>query len=232
MPMPLTIGTSRALLSSGATLPPGLAAAWTLDDTSGGYVDFVGGRTLTQVGTGVTTAEGIIGDAARVPSSGNLSTPNHATFASATGMALEQWAWFATTIFAGEVVCRGVSFADTEYDIVHLGSAGGDAWLFRVNNGLDASWVSPRLASTWYHVVGVLDVGNVQRLYVDGVLRASSAPRTLRSSTFPLEYGARNSGTRMDGRIDEPRIWQFGAKGDPGAAFWLDRYNAGAGRRP
>jgi hypothetical protein len=66
--------------------------AWTLDNTSDGYVDFVNGLTLTQQGTGTSTAAGVIGDAASFNGSGNLATSTVvSSLQNAVGFAVETW---------------------------------------------------------------------------------------------------------------------------------------------
>ena len=86
--------------------------------------------------------------------------------------------------------------------------------------------------NTWTHLVGTCTATEV-RLYINGTLQATAAIASFAAGTAPLSIGGRASGSNLwTGRLDEPRIWQFGAAGDPGAAFWTARYNAGAGLRP
>jgi hypothetical protein len=233
--------TGRAVALGGvdaAAFPPGLVAAWTLDDTSGGYVDLVSGRVLSQVGTGTTTTTGVIGDAASFNGSGRLSTPDADALKLRAGFAAETWAWRdpASAAFSNILTKRGAVGA-REWTLRYETSATPAGLQFLIVNSSNAESsafiAGLGVSSTWLHIVGIF-TGSALLLYVNGVLHASTPYASdVKVTTTAVTIGqTAEGGATLTGFVDEPRIWQFGAAGDPGAAFWLDRYNAGAGRRP
>lgn len=225
---------SLGALAHGPRLPPGLVHAWTLDNTASGYVDFARGLTLTQQGTGTSTAAGIVGDAASFDGNGNLITGNIALLQ--PGFAAECWLYSNTL--------AGYSVAMAQYQEI----VGSDVFVFLLDrnvaslrfiiyntSNVGVTATATIAATTWYHAVLCTTPDQRVRGYVNGSLVSTSSvlAGTLITSALPLYIGNRGgTAYRWNGRIDEPRIWQFGAAGDPGAAFWLARYNNGLGRRP
>lgn len=224
-------------LSPTPAFPAGMVARWTLDDAVAGYTDLVAGAALSPGGSGVGTAAGVIGDALSLGGAGWLTTPDAPANALDHGMAAEAWIYPTAAVGSGFILAKDV--------------AGGREWyLFRTsaselnfalfNSGGTFHQIAAAVSTpinTWHHVVGVAAFGGgASRLYLNGVLVGSTVVAgTPAVTATALRVGAREfSGAESPfvGRIDEVAIWQFGAGGDPGAAFWLDRYNAGTGRRP
>jgi len=208
-----------------------MVARWTLDDTSAGYVDLVGGRVLTAGGTGVGTAAGIIGNAASFGGAGSLETPDAPALRLADGFAIELWARVTTPATYQMFASKGRS--QPEYALALLG---GKLFGFMYDTTLTQA-VFPEgttvvTADTWFHAVMAVD-GNRIRLYLNGVLEATSAvlSGTYGGRSNALFLAANVNDQFLTGRLDEPGVWQFGASGAPGAAYWLARYNSGAGVR-
>ena len=84
-------GTVPVLLAQSGGFPAGMTARWTLDDTGAGYVDLIGGLTLTAGGTPPTTAAGIINDAASFGGAGRLETPDAAALRLTASFAIDCW---------------------------------------------------------------------------------------------------------------------------------------------
>jgi hypothetical protein len=208
----------------------GPVAAWTLDDLTTGLMDTVGGRVLAVGGTGVTTAPGVYGNAASFGGAGWLTTPDTSILRGATGFAVECWLNVPVLPTAQMMV---VSKRSTILDWQMYLDAAAPGYivnfvLYGATLAVSTGVLSP---GTWYHLVGVYN-GSVTRLYVNGSLvgtsLASATPPTAGTALFQI--GARELSTSrafLTGRIDAPAIYQFGAAGDPGAAFWLARYQAG-----
>jgi concanavalin A-like lectin/glucanase superfamily protein len=83
---------------------------------------------------------------------------------------------------------------------------------FEVNNG--SGWKTAQYSTaitdttTWHHAMGTFDGSNV-RLYVDGLLRATTAfTGTINNSTAQLFFGAASNGLfRANAHLDEVRVW-------------------------
>jgi hypothetical protein len=225
---------SLGALASRRGLPPGLVHAWTLDNTTNGYVDFARGLTLTQQGSGTSTAAGIIGDAASFNGSGNL-TAGSLTLVQ-IGFAVEAWVYAATSVATYRVALSQFSSSGNQAFIIAIGAVAGIFSFVIVNSAGASREVNPPVvANTWYHAVLVVTSDQRVRAYLNGVLAGTSdvLAGSFSTNAIPLLIGNRDGTTfRWAGYVDEPRIWQFGAAGDPGAAFWAARHNGGVGRRP
>jgi hypothetical protein len=226
---------SLGALASRRGLPPGLVHGWSLDNTTSGYTDFARGLTLTQQGSGTSTAAGVIGDAASFNGSGWLQSGNVSL--QQIGFAVESWA-FTTTVAVGSAAVSTQDKTGSRAWILYRSSS---SLVFYLNNtaggGVFAEATGAFSVNTWVHVVGVITSDQRARIYTNGVLRNTSAilAGTPISTAQELTIGAGlfpGGESRWQGRLDEPRIWQFGAAGDPGAAFWAARHNGGLGRRP
>jgi hypothetical protein len=241
--MPISIGSG--VYRSGAqygvlrertiAFPAGMVARWTLDDTAAGYVDLVGGATLTPSGTGIGTTTGIIGNAASFSGNGVLSTPDRDAFNVRVGFAIEAWTFIPVNVTLGRYVTKEATGIGTEWQF-YTTNVAQILFEFQVQGG-DLRAVEsanfPGDVGSWRHIVAVVGASNMS-LYRNGVAVVSSTwTGTPIVTTAPLSIGNRPALDRpLTGNVDEVAIWQFGASGDPGAAFWLNRYNGGIGRRP
>jgi hypothetical protein len=209
--------------------------AWTLDNTSDGYVDFVSGLTLTQQGTGTSTAAGIIGDAASFNGSGWLASAANIGPRVDAGLAVECWLYLTSSASATRFIFfRDNDTPNRDWSMAKIGVY---SLFFQVSGFSAAEYnLTSAAVNTWVHAVGVVGADLFTRLYVNGVLRATSSgaitPRASTNAQTTIGSAGYTTTNRWIGRVDEPRIWQFGASGDPGASFWLSRYNGGVGRRP
>lgn len=215
--------------------PAGMIARWTLDDTSAGYIDLIGGRVLTPLGTGVTAGVGVIGNAF-----GKTSADGYLTRAGValTGtFAIEAWSYYAGQDY---IITQWPQTGVGEWSLDTYGTSGRVR--FFVQDGFSTAIVTGTSAGAtgvWRQIVGVYDgtaaLASRLRIYSNGILEATGAVQAAAaiSGNAPLWLARRGpSASSTAQRIDEPAIWQFGASGDPGAAFWLNRYNGGAGVRP
>jgi hypothetical protein len=217
--------------------------AWTLDDTTGGYADLVSGATLSQTGTAPTTAAGVIGNAASFGGAGGLLGAASTAWL-ASGFAVEAWVYpTATPVAVSMLVAADASAGNRLFALYQNGGTGFGLISYNLNSTASSGITSAVAADTrnaWWHVVGIIVPDGAtfrSRLYVNGstVATSSTALASLATVALPVAIGYRTFSGFPDyftGRIDEPRLWQFGAAGDPGAAFWTARYNAGAGLRP
>ena len=224
------LGVLRERGAAASAYPAGMVARWTLDDT-GGLVDLIGGLTFTPSGT-VSSAAGVIGQARSFNGSSYLATPGRSELSLLNGFAFEVWAY--PTGGASEVV---VSMDDTGGGRQWaLRRSGASAWEFYTINsvgGANQCTGGVCTLNTWHHIVGTL-TGTSMKMYVNGEHVGSATF----SGSLPTVLGRLVvadrpvASTFWRGRVDELAIYQFGASGDPGAAYWLARYNSGAGRRP
>ena len=232
---PIPVYVVSGSLNPTPPAPPEIALAWSLD-SGPPFAPFVGAGNLTATGA-VTTATGIIGCGAGFDGASYLSTLDQASARLAVGIAVECWLRPASLVGAFGVLAKydfgGIS---DEYGLFQNDDTVG----WRVWNGGGApTLISSPPALTigaWAHVVGVVAADLSLALYINGASVATSAPLASLASPavrLPVAVGALAGGIApmpAGVRIDEPRIWQFGVAGDPGAAFWLARYNGGAGQ--
>jgi hypothetical protein len=228
---------SLGALASRRGLPPGLVHGWSLDNTTSGYVDFARGLALTQQGTGTSTAAGIIGDAASFNGNGWLQSASIAALPR-IGFAVECWLYAANLTGTGAALSQnnGTSSATLGW-LIDRSSASLRYTLFGAAGNASGAGTSITIAATtWYHAVMAYSSDLRVRGYLNGALIGTSDEfsEALQSTAGLVMIGARESAqvSRWAGYVDEPRIWQFGASGDPGAAFWAARHNGGVGRRP
>ena len=220
--------------ASAASFPAGMVARWTLDDTSAGYSDLVGGIVLTAGGTAPTSAAGIIGNAAVFGGAGRLETPSAAPLLNARGLAVECWIR-PNSVSGGYQTIAARDLAGTSGSWAMYINGAQAEWYTNIAGSFTAApFPAAAAAATWSHVVGVLTATEAL-IYVNGAAGTPIARvGTPADGGNVLYIGARGASnlSPFTGRQDEIAIYQFGGAGDPGASFWLNRYNAGAGRRP
>jgi len=210
-----------------------MVARWTLDDTSAGYVDLVGGRVLTAIGVPPTTAAGIIGDAALFGGAGALRTGSISGLGAGAGFALELWLYPEGGI--GYIAAKDNQGALRDYVLY---KAANDL-IFAVWDaaGSAIELFVPYTVAQWVHVVVAVHTGTTGnvRMYKNGALAATGSRDSFRNVCPDFGIGGQGNNGNIPlpagSRVDEPGVWQFGASGDPGAAFWLARHNSGAGVR-
>jgi hypothetical protein len=206
--------------------------AWGLD-SGPPFAPFVGAGALAATGA-VTTDTGIIGCAAEFDGTTFVSVAASVALLPAVGTAYELWVNPAEVIGAYRFIAGQSDGGGGRALEIYQNGANIEAFL---NSGaISAVAAGVLTAVTWQHVVVVIGAGPILNLYRNGVLIATSGvlggPITV--SAVPFSIGARDPAGAPSlywlGLADEPRIWQFGVGGDPGAAFWLARYNGGAGQ--
>ncbi len=95
----------------------------------------------------------------------------------------------------------------------HINASGNIYWWWHDTGGTSHTLTSSGASlspGNWYHVAIVYDSSGTQKIYIDGVERASGTrTESLRSNTDPLQIGADQgfSGREFDGLIDEARIY-------------------------
>ena len=202
--------------------PPAMSkmvARWTLDD-AGDLVDTIGGLTLTPTGT-VGSAAGVIGEARSFAVDGKLSQALPASTYS--NVAVEAWVYLnnVTDVLRG-IISWGL--ANTPRIAIQQNGTAISIYLDR-----NYRFSTTVQAATWYHVV-VTKTPTGWAHYINGTpIGVYVGGDSYTNGIFTVGYGYNGY---FNGRVDELAIYQFGASGDPGEAFWLHRYNSGAGRRP
>jgi Concanavalin A-like lectin/glucanases superfamily len=187
----------------------GLIGYWKLDESSGTTAaDSSGmGRSGTVTGT-ATWSSSIINNgfsfngSSKIQVSGLLNTPRNVTVAA--------WANLTTADSAGsEVVSLGDHFS------LRLDESGAtEVVYYNGTSWANLSFTQTVAGSGWHHYVATFDDDNdLMKLYVDGELKASTAPSSSisyagqGSNTVIGQHG--NAGTTRDftGRIDEVRVY-------------------------
>jgi len=95
----------------------------------------------------------------------------------------------------------------------HINTAGNIYWWWHDSGGTSHTLTSsgaPLSPGNWYHVAIVYDASGSQKIYIDGVERASGTrAESLRTNADPLQIGADQGypGREFDGLIDEARVY-------------------------
>ena len=95
----------------------------------------------------------------------------------------------------------------------HINTAGNIYWWWHDSGGTSHTLTSSGAAlspGNWYHIAIVYDAGGTQKIYIDGVERASGTrAESLRTNADPLQIGADQGfpGREFDGLIDEARVY-------------------------
>ena len=217
--------------------PPEIVLGWGLD-SGPPFAPFVGAGALTAIGA-VTTDTGIIGCAAEFDGANYLSTPDQVGIRCEIGWAVECWFRTPDNVPAGQVSIMSTDLqgGPTRNWSLDLSFSTPRAFTFdaALSSNSVATSGTPFPLNTWVHLVGAFGADNRMRLYVNGVLVATGGvlAGVPGATAVPVNIGRCPAGIQLvpaGARVDEPRIWQFGGTGDPGAAYWLARYNGGAGQ--
>ena len=204
----LEIG-SEELAAPGPPVPPGLVAAYGINEGSGTALSDLSGNGNTGAITGATwTTTGKFGSALVFNgTSAQVTIPNSASLQLTTGMTLEAWVYPTTTPTGWRsVITKNID----RYYLMASSSQGnrpavGGTW----TAGNENIYGSAGLAvNTWTHLAATFD-GATVRLYVNGVQVASQAQTTsLASTSGTLQIGGSSyPGEYFAGRIDEVRIY-------------------------
>lgn len=213
-------------------IPTGMVAGWSLEDVANGYSDFVGGKLWVPGGSAPTVAAGVIGHAASFDGAGRLTTPDAANIRLASGIAVEAWVYRAGAVADQCVISKDAGITPRREWSLFVSPSYIQFAVFSTTTTFAALQNTGAPLNTWVHLVGTF-TGTNARIYRNGVLAATSGAfsGTIAggNGSCALSQAVNEGSYAFTGRIDEPRIWQFGVSGDPGAAFWLSRYNAGVG---
>ena len=223
-PNPSASPTPCALLTN-------LYAYYKLDEASGSAIDVVGGKSLTNFASPVTSAAGVINTARLFPGGSNTTLirnqNNTDFFCGANPFSFSFWIYinnYPPGADAG-LLNRFEPFGQREYIVFVSQSTHKIAFAIDSGSGgTGISWPTVPTLNTWYHVAGGWD-GTQIKLSVNGapfVTAAWTTPMVNGGDNFKLGYEA----ATFDGRMDE-----FG--------FWIGRclsqseatalYNGGAG---
>jgi RHS repeat-associated protein len=207
----------------------GLAAWWSLDETSGTRQDSYGTNDLTDNNT-VGYGQGVQGNAASVAPANleRLSIPDNASISTGNiDFTLVAHVYLNNTTGTFTIVDKSNNTNTTDY---RLGHNAGTGFRFRVGSGsayVDSGAVT---ANTWHSVIAWHDAAHdTLNIQVDnGTVNTVPFATGTTDSTNPVSIGAYPNGTYgLDGRVDEVSLYKRVLTADERA--WL--YNNGTGRK-
>jgi hypothetical protein len=232
--MPATASTASKTPSNLFAVDAHTVALWHLNESAGAtVVDETGVNNGTAAGT--TIVDGRFGPARQFRGGGAgeyVAVPDHASLRGMAQMSIEAWIYptgFDLNVWNGEEAIVGKGDHTGTANVYSLGitrnggsgSAASAFTSFTLGFSLTAGGRGVGVASTvehqpnqWYYLVGTYD-GNIARVYVNGVLEATSEPvaEVVVTTTDPLfinnqTWSSRReqSNGRMAGTIDEVRI--------------------------
>jgi hypothetical protein len=174
---------------------------WPGDGDRKDYVGSNDGANGTQNGaTAVTYGPGKVGQAFALNGTSYVQVPNAASLQITTALTIE--AWIYPTALGGRVVDKITAGTADGYLLDTVGSK-----LRLIIGAVSVSSVANLPTNAWVHVAGTWDGANA-RVYVDGVLAATSAVSTLPSNNLALRIGADSTGAnRFAGTIDEVGVY-------------------------
>lgn len=206
-----------------APLPSGIISWWGGDNNA---LDIIGDNDGTLV-NGTTYSAGVVGQAFDLD-----GTDDYVQVASPSGLPLgnsprTMMIWFRTpkdlSIYTeSSLIQYGTPSNYCMFGLITSGNAPGKLYFYGHN--ADLAGTTTVLPNTWYHGAITYD-GTTVRLYLNGQEEASGA-RTLNTAinTEGLTMGYRSVGSRWQGELDEPAIFNRALSAEEIAAI----YNAGS----
>ncbi|MFC1788216.1 LamG-like jellyroll fold domain-containing protein, partial [Patescibacteria group bacterium] len=202
-----------------------LVSEWNLD---GNANDSVGTNNGTI--TGATVTSGCIDGSDCLSFDGvddYINIPNSSSLNPSTDISVSTWV--KMNDLNGSYVGI-VSKYDADYDRrqYYVGRCDTGKFVFVTSsNGVNhygVTTVNSYSLDTWYHIVGALDSGSTQKIYVDGIEVSTTAdacgfansealPTSLAVTDAPLHIGKRTASPNFNGLIDEARIYDYALDG-------------------
>ena len=212
----------------GQAYDPDLKLHLPLDEASGQTAHDITGNANTGTVTGTTITDGVFGKCRSFDGIDDfIDCGNDANWNIAGNLTLE--AWIRTpdvfTPYGGIVGKYGPRVT---YNGIALTFRTDDKLRVEVGKGGGArnySCISDSVFSinTWYHVVGTR-VGDIQSMYVNGVLQQATSDVAMATPTADSHVGryyAEYDGYYFKGRIDEPRIYSRALSADEIYLHWI-----------
>lgn len=199
----------------------GIVSHWSLNEASGTRLDSTGTNHLTPTGSGVSSANGKIGQALSLTPNNYLSVANNPTLqisSAQTGFTMACWFNLRSVASYKSIVSKGWP---PEY-VIRLENGG--CLGFRTQGGDLISGVIP-IVNTWYFVSAKIKLTGEATLKINGTL-AKSGTVSISPSTKNLYIGQAGDNTEyIDGIVDEVAIWKRCLTEEEEAAL----YNNGLG---
>ncbi|MES2623393.1 MAG: fibronectin type III domain-containing protein [Patescibacteria group bacterium] len=220
-----------------AALTDNLMGFWNLNETSGSRASSIGSNTLTEQGGTVSSAAGIISNAALFTGANYLSiTDNTALSSGNIDFTISGWVYLTDKTANRAIVSKWNSSVGSgrEYDLIYISSS--DRFSFTTSsdgttvegNLFANSFGSPSL-NTWYFVTAwhdsVNDTVNIQ--VNNGTVDSASVTAGVFDSTTAFLVGSVNAGSTgfMQGRVDAVGFWKRVLSSGERTSL----YNSGAG---
>ncbi|MDC3988943.1 LamG-like jellyroll fold domain-containing protein [Polyangium jinanense] len=174
-----------------------------------GNADDVYGAHNGTLGLGVTFASGKVGQAFAFNGLTDIRVADSPALTFPTAMTLEAWINPSNVLLTQAIIGKNRGLLGTGYNLL----IGGGKLVFGMNNGSNFALASNATlsANTWTHVAATRN-GNVVKLYINGVLDATSTSAfssALIDSALPLTIGSEDTVLLryFTGLIDEPAVW-------------------------
>lgn len=121
------------------------------------------------------------------------------------------WAKFDDAVNSAQQACVSkTSTVGNSAFLLGVNASGEPRWYHRHSGGTDTEAVSSDALSddTWYHLVGTMDSSNTAKIYVNGVLKATTTSSS-RSNNGNLRIGEAGDSywNSIEGLLDEVTIW-------------------------
>jgi hypothetical protein len=202
-------------------------AYWRLNETTGPFIDEIGGRVGTQVQGSITTGEpgAIVGDpdtAIRSGASGGTISVPYDPAMNALTFTLETWVKYGSNCTDGNVGGNHCNIAgSTATSLILFGTASGPAMphLFVVRNSTSSPTNQCTLLGTdvilgeTYHVVGTYD-GTTGSLYVNGQLEDAQSPCDFASQATAFELFGSGGKRAENVTLDEVAYYDYALPAD------------------
>ena len=222
----------------GIILPysPYLKGYFSLDETSGAFVDEMGNADLPRAGTpGSTTGrfDNAINALGTTNYTGKVFNSQLNIAGGGTPAAIEAWVNEMANGQFQYIAINGRATDGSEVQALVLMVDSSNNMIFGENNltwGLDYNVGSTLQNSTWHHIVGTR-VGSTHKLWIDGVLKKTeTVANDIPDADGYIGAGSKlnNTGSQWRGGIDDVAFFAGGVPTDEEIQL---RWNAGAGRR-